>query len=78
MPQIDNLIAAHGARENANGSICIPGAPYGFKKKLEVALAYLPGLKQNPPATIASISQKCKVGQRFVDKVLKELNANQK
>ena len=56
MPQIDHLIAAHGARENANGGIFIPGAPYGFEKKLKVASAYLRGLKQNPLATIASIS----------------------
>ena len=56
MPRSEDTIAAHGARENANGGIFIPDAPYGFEKKLEVALAYLRGLKQNPPATIASIS----------------------
>ena len=40
MPRIvDNLIAAHGVRENANGGIFIPGALYGFEKKLEVASA---------------------------------------
>ena len=39
MPRIDDLIAAHGVRENANGGIFIPGAPYGFEKKLKVALA---------------------------------------
>ena len=61
MPQIDDLIAAHGARENTNGGIFIPGAPYGFEKKLKIASAYLRDLEQNSPATTASISQKCKV-----------------
>ena len=52
MPQIDDLIVAHGAQENTNGGIFIPGAPYDYKKKLEVALAYLRGLEQNPPAMV--------------------------
>ena len=76
MPRIDDLIVAHGAWENTNGVFFIPGTPYGYEKKLEVASAYLRGLKQNPPATIASVSQKCKVGQTFVTKVLDELNVN--
>jgi hypothetical protein len=76
MPPSDDLIAAHGARVNANGGIFIPGTPYGYEKKLEVASAYLCGLEQNPPATIASVSRKCKVGRAFVTKVLDELNAN--
>ena len=56
MPQSKDIIAAHGARENVNGGIFIPGALYGYKKKLEVALAYLCGLEQNPPTTIVSVS----------------------
>jgi len=76
MSRSDHLIAAHGARENANGGIYIPGAPYGYERKLEVASAYLRGLEQNPPATIASVSRGCKVGRRFVTKVIDELNAN--
>ncbi len=76
MPGSNDLIAAHGAGENANGGIFIPGTPYSYKKKFEVASAYLRGLEQNPPATIASVSRKCKVGQTFVTKVLDELNAN--
>jgi hypothetical protein len=72
----DDIIAEHGARENANGGIFIPGASYGYEKKLEVAAAYHRGLEMNPPATVTSISRECKVGQKFVDKVLEELNVN--
>ena len=73
MSRSDHLIAAHGARVNANGGIFIPGAPYGYERKLEVASAYLRGLEQNPPATIASVSRGCR---SFVTKVIDELNAN--
>ncbi len=76
MPQSEDIIVAHGARENANGGIFIPGAPYGYKKKLKVALSYLCDIEQNTLAAIASTSQECKVGQTFVTKVLDELNTN--
>ena len=76
MPRSEDTIAAHGARENANGGIFIPGAPYDYEKKLEAVSAYLRGLEQNPTAMIASVSRECKVGRKFVTKVLDELNAN--
>ena len=76
MRTIDDIIAEHGARGNANGGFYIPSASYGYEKKLEVAAAYYCGLEMNPPATVTSISRECKVGQKFVDKVLKELNVN--
>jgi hypothetical protein len=76
MPRIDDIFARHGAQENANGGIYISGATYGYKKKLEVAVAYHHGLEKNPPATIAAIAQECKVGQKFVGKIVNELSTN--
>jgi hypothetical protein len=61
MPRIDDIIMTHGVQENANGGIFIPGATYGYKKKLEVAVAYHCGLEQDPPATIVNIAWEYKV-----------------
>jgi hypothetical protein len=76
MPCIDDIIARHGAQENVNGGIYISGATYGYEKKLEVAVAYHRGLEKNPTAAIATIARDCKVGQKFVGKIVNELSAN--
>jgi hypothetical protein len=76
MPHIGDIIAGHGVQENANGGIYISGATYGYEKKLEVAAAYHRGLEKNPPATIAAIARECKVGRKFIGKIVNELSAN--